>query len=268
MSEDRGQTTDPNVQEELSKRIVCLYDMIRSAESSRCLVDWIGTPENLEKINWGGYGQLFGHIQYVAYCDFILNTVALFEPDRKNYPASSFVALFDYICTNKSKIKATGFSRAYADEEHSEDLFCEFICGLKNKIPVWPRKGFVPEPESLDHALDWMKIKRDKLIAHREFQNMMAPRASIDMVGDGCGLLPLAIELYDQVYRIASPSVWDHFETSEINGDGKLSSIRHISKQFEKVVTGDFAKDKTFWSRPAAEIANEITSEGKRPHDS
>lgn len=265
MSEDRGQTTDPDVQEELSKRIVCLYDMIRSAESSRYLVDWIGTPENLKKINWGGYGQMFGHIQYIAYCDFVLNTVHLFERDKRS---SSFRSLFNFICSNRSKIRVTGFTRSSAEEEHDENQLCDIIHGLKKKLPVWPHKGFSPEPESLDHALDWIKIKRDELIAHREFKDMVAPRASIDMVGDGCGLLPLAIELYDQVYRIAAPDYWDHFQTSKINGDGKLESIRHISKQFEKVVSGDFAKDKTFWSRPVAEIAKEITSDGERPPDS
>ncbi|MBC8206110.1 MAG: hypothetical protein ISR84_00250 [Kiritimatiellales bacterium] len=265
MTAKETQTTDPEVQEKLSKRIVCLYDMIRCAESSRCLVDWIGTPENIKKTSWGGYGELFGHIQHIAYSDFILNAVALFERDKSS---SSFRALFDFICANKSEIKVTGFSRESADKEHSEERLCKFICGLKNKLPVWPHKGFKPEPESLDHALDWMKIKRDKLIAHKEFQDMVAPRASIDMVGDGCGLLPLAMELYDQIYRIAEPSVWNHFETSKINGDGMLPSIRRISKQFEKVVSGEFTKDKAFWNRPAAKIAKDITSEGERPHDS
>lgn len=262
------QKTDPDVQEELSKRIACLYDMIRSAESSRCLVDWIGTPENLERISWGGSRQLFGHIQYVAYCDFILNTVALFEPDKREYPASSFVALFNYICANKSKIKVTGFTRSSLDEEHDADRLCDFIHGLKKKLPVWPHKGFKPEAESLDHALEWMKTKRDKLIAHREFQKMVAPRASIDMVGDGCGLLPLAMKLYDQVYRIAAPDCWDHFLTSKTNSDGKLESIRHISKQFEEMVSGDFAKDKAFWNRPISEIAKDIARERERPRNS
>lgn len=36
MTEGRCQQTDPQVQEELGKRIACLYDMIRCAESSRC----------------------------------------------------------------------------------------------------------------------------------------------------------------------------------------------------------------------------------------
>ena len=265
MTKDRCQTTDPEVQEELSKRIVCLYDMIRCAESSRCLVDWIGTPENIKKTSWSGYGELFGHIQYVAYCDFILNTVNLFERDKRS---SSFRSLFNFICASKSKIKVTGFTRASIEDEHDENQLCDFIHELKKKLPVWPHKGFEPEAESLDHALDWMKIKRDELIAHREFQNMIAPRASIDMVGDGCGLLPLAIEMYDKIYRIAAPDCWDHFLTSKNNGDGKLESIRHISTQFGKVVTGDFAKDREFWSRPVSEIAQDITSEGERPHDS
>ena len=101
MTEDRCQQTDPQVQEELRKRIACLYDMIRCAESSRCLVDWIGTPENIKKTSWGGYGELFGHIQHVAYSDFILSTVSLFDRDGNS---SSFRALFDFICSNKSKI--------------------------------------------------------------------------------------------------------------------------------------------------------------------
>jgi hypothetical protein len=265
MTAKESQITDLEVQEELSKRIVCLYDMIRSAESSRCLVDWIGTPENLKKNNWGGYGQMFGHIQYIAYCDFVLNTVNLFERDKRS---SSFRSLFNFICTNRSKSRVTGFTRSSADEEHDENRLCEIIHRLKKKLPAWPHKGFSPEPESLDHALDWMKIKRDELIAHREFKNMVAPRASIDMVGDGCGLLPLAIELYDQIYRIGAVIGCGSFRSSKINGDGNLESIRHISKQFEKVVSGDFAKDKTFWSRPAAEIAKEITSEGERPAES
>lgn len=120
-------------------------------------------------------------------------------------------------------------------------------------------------PESLDHALDWMKIKRDELIAHREFKDMVAPRASIDMVGDGCGLLPLAMDLYDHIYRIAAPDHCDHFQTSKTNGDGKLESIRHISKQFEKVVSGAFAKDREFWNRPLDEITQLITKDGERP---
>ncbi len=259
------ETTDGEVQEELSKRIVCLYDMVRCAESSRCLVEWIGTPENIKNTNWSGYGELFGHIQHVAYSDFILNTVSLFDRDKRS---SSFRTLFDFICANKSKIKVTGFSRATVEEDHSEDRLCEFTFELKKKLPVWPHKGFQPEPESLDHALDWMKIKRDEIIAHREFQNMVAPRASIDMVGDGCGLLSLGIELYDEIYRIAAPDYWQHFRTSKIGGDGTLESIRHISNQFGKVVSGDFAKDKAFWSRPLAEISKDITSEGERPRDS
>jgi hypothetical protein len=241
MTTKDAQTTDPDVQEELSKRIACLYDMIRCAESSRCLVDWIGTPENIQKTSWGGYGELFGHIQYVAYSDFILNTVSLFDRDGRS---SSFRALFDFICSNKLKIKVTGFSRASAEEEHNEDRLCNFICGLKKRLPVWPHKRFKPVPESLDHALNWMKIKRDEVIAHRAFKDLVAPRASIDMVGDGCGLLPLAMELYDAIYRIAEPNVWPHFYDSPHNGNGKLPSIRHLAMQFENVVSGHFAQRK------------------------
>jgi hypothetical protein len=263
MSEDGGQKIDPAIQSELSNRIVCLYDIIRCAESSRCLVDWIGTPENIKKTSWSGYGELFGHIQYVAYCDFILNTVNLFERDKRS---SSFRSLFSFICANKSKIKVTGFTRTSADEEHDADRLCDFIHDLRSKLPKWSAKDF--EPESLEASLDRMRTKRDKLIAHREFMNLVAPRSSIELVEDGGGLLSLAMDLYDQIYRIATPSRWDHFETSEINGDGKLESIRHISEQFEKVVTGDFAKDREFWSRPVSEIAKGITSEGERPYDS
>lgn len=255
MRKDEVQTTASDIQEALRNRIACLYDMIRSVESSRCLVEWIGKPENLEKTNWAGHGHLFGHIQYVAYSDFILNTVALFE---KNSKSSSFRALFDFICVNKSAIKVTGFSRAVAEEKHSEDHLCDLICNLKKKLPVWPHSGFKPAPDSLDYALDWMKKKRDELIAHREFKDLVAPRASIDMIEDGCGLLPLAMELYDAVYRIAAPDLWQHFNTSQANGDGTLSSIRHIAKQLEEVVTGEFARKREFWSRPVDIIVQDL----------
>lgn len=257
------QETRSEIQEELSTRIACLYDMIRCAEASRCLVEWIGTPENMQKTAWCGYEELFGHIQHVAYSDFILNTVALFERDTHS---SSFRALFDFICANKSKIKVTGFSRNFANEEHSEDILCAFICGLKDKLPVWPHNGSVAVPESLDHALERMKIKRDKVIAHREFKGLIAPRASIDMVGDGCGLLSLAIELYDSIYRIATPSLWEHFQTSKNNGTGTLESIRDISRKLENVISGHFAKDKLFWTR-ADEVVETDLMNGIEPPD-
>lgn len=243
MSEGRGQKTAPEVQAELHKRIGCLYEIIRSAESSRCLADWLGTPENLEKGNWGGYGHLFGHIQYIAYTDFVTNTVSIFEPNKdKKRTVCSFPALFDFALINKAKIKVTGFSRWTKDEKHSEAVLCQRIGELQKKLPEWPRKGFTPEPESLDFALDRMKYKRDKLIAHREYLDCVAPRASQEMLEDGCGLLPLAMELYDSIYQIASPDFWNHFHTSQSKGDGRLLSIRCIAKLFESVVSGEFAR--------------------------
>jgi hypothetical protein len=97
----------------------------------------------------------------------------------------------------------------------------------------------VPEKGTLDFDLDRMKFMRDKLISHREYIDLVAPRPSLELLEDGDSLLPLAMELYDQV---APLTYWIHrFSSNKESGDGELISIQHIAKQFANVVSGQFA---------------------------
>jgi len=229
LKQQRHDMTPPDIQEELNKRIICLREIIRRAESSRRLVEWIGSPDNLKKVSWGGYGSLFGHIQYIAYSDFILSTVALFERDKKS---SSFRALFNFICKNESVLNKTGLPEGIDTKG-----LCNTVEKLRQRLPIWPRNGFEATPESIDHALDVMKQKRDELIAHHEFKGLMAPISSFDMVTDGCGLLPLAMDLYPAICQIVSPS-----NMSCLINSNEFSNIQDIAKKLENVVTGHFEK--------------------------
>jgi hypothetical protein len=122
------------IQENLNKRIIGLFETIRSAERSRCLAAWIG--DHADAVNKVGHGALFAHIQQAAYSDFIVNTIAVFEPPHSKFDINSFPVLFDFICQNRGSIEVQPhLSIAKKYGTHGSTLCC-FVADMKKKLPA------------------------------------------------------------------------------------------------------------------------------------
>ncbi len=218
------------VYEELKNRILTLFSMIDSAESSRCLVVWIA--EHVEVTNRSGYGTLFGHLQQTAYANYILNSVALFERTKAN-PANSLPALFDYMTEHAVSMEII---KKFSSRDNVDFTVIE---SFKKELPDWNVNNIETlVPDSLNHQFKSIRHLRDKIIGHKEYLKMIAPRPRLYIPEGGCKLLPLAMQCHD----VVAPLVWDkRFFSKDGNEAQALKEIRQISTQFAQVVSGEFA---------------------------
>lgn len=208
--------------QDIEKRMAGLYETIRSAESSLAIASWIA--DRRDEVSCLGYGPLFQHLQYVAYVDYVVTTVALFD---RNPNSNSVRNLWELI--KKVEIDPV---------EHPTTH--NYIQGTEKRFPDWSNHDEEIYTNTLTGILKRFRYKRDKVIAHRELlKDDYVPKASIEIIASGCELLSFATEIYDFASTLTSYP--NRFCTVRSGGDGRLPYIRHIAQEFENVVNGKFA---------------------------
>jgi hypothetical protein len=214
-----------SVAKDIERRMAGLYETIRSAESSLSIASWIA--DHRDEVCFLGSGPLFQHLQYMAYVDYVVTTVALFD---RNPDSNSVRNLWELI------------KKVETDPVEHLDVF-NYVKLIEKQFPGWSNNDEDVDTNTLTGILKRFRYKRDKVIAHRELlKDYSSPKASIEIIAGGCDLLSFATEIYDFTATLIS---YPHrFRTTHNGPDGLLPHVRHISQQFENVVNGVFAQKK------------------------
>jgi len=212
-----------SVPQDIKRRMAGLYETIRSAESSLSIASWIA--DHRDEVSCLGYGPLFQHLQYMAYVDYVVTTVALFDPNTQSNSVRNLWELIQKI-DQEQPLKSEVF---------------QYIESIKSQFPRWSKDD--EDVETLTGILTRLRYKRDKVIAHRELlKDYSAPKASIEIIDGGCKLLSFATEIYDFTATLISYPY--QFRITRDGTEGLLPHVRDIARQLEAVVSGEFAQKK------------------------